>query len=463
MNGNDNIRHVSEEGFQIITIAAFCFAIISWIATASGLEEFVFKGKYWQALMISFSIQSILFVLNLKLPFYLKTKKLKNLLTKFLVKGVIILFYIALLSMSSFFSFVYIVQTVYSGTLYTDFNIYLDSGYREIIYDTNDYLDEYKKYIENSLSDKLGNILLDYNLDEDLHEESLESLEKKLNEQNNLLESFELKYDNIENMLKIFEKKLEEEYSENLLEEYNKISEERRIARINIRTTEDKIYETQQKIDSINNEISNLVNNLLSELLKENIKAEELTSKANKLYDQVVKMINNDEKKENLTNILSEAKNICNMSNIYSDLQSAQKDIKKYINELSKDNIPISGGDVESKKLWIDYWENKYQNLENLIKTLPSFTPPSQNSDDLINYIHLSSYKPKNIVDKMVKIQRNYLADTNQLEKTKILLNSKFNFLAIFSAIFAAFLDLSSLSVGLLTYYVENKKIQTGI
>ena len=108
MNGNDNIRHVSEEGFQIITIAAFCFAIISWIATASGLEEFVFKGKYWQALMISFSIQSILFVLNLKLPFYLKTKKLKNLLTKFLVKGVIILFYIALLSMSSFFSFVYI-------------------------------------------------------------------------------------------------------------------------------------------------------------------------------------------------------------------------------------------------------------------------------------------------------------------------------------------------------------------
>ena len=304
---------------------------------------------------------------------------------------------------------------------------------------------------------------MDYNLDEDLHEESLESLEKKLNEQNNLLESFELKYDNIENMLKIFEKKLEEEYSENLLEEYNKISEERRIARINIRTTEDKIYETQQKIDSINNEISNLVNNLLSELLKENIKAEELTSKANKLYDQVVKMINNDEKKENLTNILSEAKNICNMSNIYSDLQSAQKDIKKYINELSKDNIPISGGDVESKKLWIDYWENKYQNLENLIKTLPSFTPPSQNSDDLINYIHLSSYKPKNIVDKMVKIQRNYLADTNQLEKTKILLNSKFNFLAIFSAIFAAFLDLSSLSVGLLTYYVENKKIQTGI
>lgn len=458
MSGNDNIRKVSEEGFQIITIAAFCFAIISWIATASGLEEFVFKDKYWQALMISFSIQSILFVLNLKLPFYLETKKLKNLLTKFLVKGVIILFYIALLLMSSFFSFVYIVQTVYSGTIYTDFNIYLDSGYREIIYDTNAYLDEYKKYIENSLSDKLGNILLDYNLDEDLDEESLEPLEKKLNEQNNLLESFMLKYDNLENMLKILEKKLEEEYSENLLEEYNKISEERRIARINIRITEDKIYETQQKIDTINNKISNLVNSFFSELLKENIKAEELTSKANKLYAQVVKMINDDEKKENLTNILLDAKNICNMSNIYSNLQSVQKDIEGK-NELSKDNIPIPGDDVESKKQWVDYWKKKYEDLENLIKKLPSFTPLSQNSDDLINYIHLSSYKPKNIVDKMVKIQRNYLADTNQLEKTKILLNSKFNFLAIF----AAFLDLSSLSVGLLTYYVENKKIQTGI
>jgi hypothetical protein len=55
---------------NIINTAAFCFAIVSWFATAEGLKGYVFIEQSWRAYLLSFAIQSILFVLNLKLPKY---------------------------------------------------------------------------------------------------------------------------------------------------------------------------------------------------------------------------------------------------------------------------------------------------------------------------------------------------------------------------------------------------------
>lgn len=57
-------------GITIVKVAAFTFAIVSWNATADGLSTYIFTESQWMATLISFGIQSILFVLNLKLPFY---------------------------------------------------------------------------------------------------------------------------------------------------------------------------------------------------------------------------------------------------------------------------------------------------------------------------------------------------------------------------------------------------------
>ena len=65
----DKIKISGVTGITIIRVAAFAFAIVSWKATASGLSEYVF-GQGWQAALVSFAIQAILFVFNLKLPFY---------------------------------------------------------------------------------------------------------------------------------------------------------------------------------------------------------------------------------------------------------------------------------------------------------------------------------------------------------------------------------------------------------
>ena len=63
-----SIRSNSYDWVQILSVSAFCFAIMSWYATANGLRNYVFNGDAWQAYLISFAIQAILFVLNLKLP-----------------------------------------------------------------------------------------------------------------------------------------------------------------------------------------------------------------------------------------------------------------------------------------------------------------------------------------------------------------------------------------------------------
>lgn len=64
---------------QVLTVAAFCFAIVSWMATARGLQAYVFSGGA-EATLISFGVQSILFVFNLRLATVYKGNIIKNLI-----------------------------------------------------------------------------------------------------------------------------------------------------------------------------------------------------------------------------------------------------------------------------------------------------------------------------------------------------------------------------------------------
>lgn len=156
-------------GITIVKVAAFAFAIVSWNATADGLSTYIFTESQWMATLISFGIQSILFVLNLKLPFYFhkvgencpnrekkkyhwgnKKGQEKKTYKSTSFQRAIILFYVMLLSSSSFFSFVYICDYVVykhqSG--YVDDNAILTSSYKEILNNTADYIEEDTKAMQ---------------------------------------------------------------------------------------------------------------------------------------------------------------------------------------------------------------------------------------------------------------------------------------------------------------------------
>lgn len=136
-------------GITIVKVAAFAFAIVSWNATADGLSTYIFTESQWMATLISFGIQSILFVLNLRLPFYYhkigencpnrETRKYhwgnkkgqeKKTYKSTSFQRAIILFYVMLLSSSSFFSFVYSIFPFASFPLQGARELHLHSAIR---------------------------------------------------------------------------------------------------------------------------------------------------------------------------------------------------------------------------------------------------------------------------------------------------------------------------------------------
>lgn len=134
--------NVNKESIKIISVAAFCFSIVSCITTATGLGDFVFKDKQaWQAALISFSVQSILFVFNLRLPEYFSRIN-ENIRTKYnilrpikllILDLVFVLLYISVLIASSLFSFVYIFDAAYLSRdiSYIDADVILTSEYNK--------------------------------------------------------------------------------------------------------------------------------------------------------------------------------------------------------------------------------------------------------------------------------------------------------------------------------------------
>ena len=157
-------------GMRIIRIAALCFAAVSWYATAQGLNTYVFSGTNgaWEAGLISFAVQSILFVLNLKLPAYLQRirgegeQKVRSRQRRGGMQriGVIvfIVFYVLILFSSSIFSFFHFTDEIYQGTQYVDATITLKKAYKAAAAEAKDYVGEGKKLTLQILTSKVGEL-----------------------------------------------------------------------------------------------------------------------------------------------------------------------------------------------------------------------------------------------------------------------------------------------------------------
>ena len=191
-----NIEKTSRESSeqQVLTVAAFCFAIVSWMATARGLQAYVFSGGV-EATLISFGVQSILFVFNLRLPFLIEkigestpegnrkvNRKGKYKYT--FAQKVAIAFYALVLITSSFFSFVYIGnELVYKhDTGYADDNTVLMSFYRNQLNEAEKAIDENLRVLPLRASNKLSNLQIkmsEAGLIENSQSVSLEDLNEK--------------------------------------------------------------------------------------------------------------------------------------------------------------------------------------------------------------------------------------------------------------------------------------------
>lgn len=496
-------KHINtnKEGIRIVKVAAFCFAIISFIATSEGLASYVFEYR-WQAYMISFGIQSILFVFNLKLPYYFekigslvpndKKKKRKNNKTfrwTFMQK-VIACFYVAVIFSSSFFSYVFIVNVAYASTQYLDADITLDSNYRKILDETEDFINEDIKLTQLIAIEKLSELQGKITYDSSEKEKSESDFQtEKLNAQND----FDNKSAAVDTAQRIFDTakntyeepmssrwRSEEDHNQEYLD-YKNASDELEKAIFEKNAADKALKNAINAVDNFKPSASSTVKSFLVEMLKAEPSLEDyevdgknvsgLNTYIEILNEYVVQLENEDLSSSDFSDIVSKTEELNISVNNYILLRQAQKfeGANNDINDLKDDIkmnsilVPVYDSDNYNEQIetWKSAWKERMVNLERVIKTIPNFSDLNKdylnNYNDIVDFKILTAYDAQSISDKVDNLIRDNISSINQIERAKNLLLCDYPFLAVFSLLLAFFFDIASLLAGLFIFYVSKK------
>ncbi len=447
---------------NVIKVAAFCFSIISWYATSNGLKKYIFNDANSdggiQAYLLSFAIQSILFALSINFVNFIdfKKKKIQSLLP--------ILLYIALLTTSSTFSYVYISNKIYSETKYVDANMYLDSCFRNIVYNTDLYIDEYKKYLLYSIGEdtkELAQILNDEGLG-DVSQEEIDDIENEL---------FTLKTDyEIKEIDMNSKKQVMDDWGESLRDNSWK-SEERKQEIKDMYDAAVKNYEMavseysnakslyeeknsilEEKKLEFEKSFTGIVNALFSEALSTNVSVDDLDKYATQISFKLNELEKNINNSENFNSIIEYIRNITQNISYYKDLVCIESEyIDKIIDDSESVIVPKNqkGDNYDTYVVeWGKYWNQKYSDLEDNIKNLPVFYSENGKRYSEVNNEILENYNINDIINNMDEYERKYIEDINEIEQAFNYLTNKYRIMAWFSLIFSVFMDMSALLAG---------------
>lgn len=451
---------VDKEAVKILRVAAFCFSIVSWLATAEGLANYVFDND-WRVYVISFAIQSILFIFNLQLPVYWEKLQLKRL------KALFIILYTAFLFSSSVFSFVYIcTNAVYLHRVgYTDASIILNSEYKDIWNQTEKYIDEYKKYsllqASRQLESFTGNNVdngesSEYSLTE------LQALERKAEkEYNEALGNYNIEYANLKNVGKkrddLFDvrfvrkneyQKAEEDYN-NQLDITNKAERLKN-------SLKEKYEDARIAVENYKPSGDVITQALLVELLSSEPDKDNITQKMDALNKAVLELGGSDNSISTFNKMVEQTKALDMTISQYVALVEADEIGHESLDLQAQIPDPKSETFETDYTLWTEEWMKYFDTLEKTINSLPTFELATENDtiNGAVNTSLLKEYDSKALTARIDTATRTYLSDMNDIEKSVNLLGTKYNFTAIFSCILALFFDLASLAVGLFVHQI---------
>ena len=459
------------------------FSIVSWIATAEGLHEYVFTNYYWQAMLISFGIQSILFVFNLKLPEYFRLIGLhsknpnSNLIKRFFFRILLAIFYILFLFSSSCFSFVYIANRVYENTQYIDANVTLDNTYRTYLDNTDKYIQQLSYDMLISISEQTAEL---QNMVPNNDETSFKS-ESELQE---TVAIAQMEYDNAESMVTIAQNffdaaKMTYETPMTVRwrsqEDLDKEAASYWTANTNLQTAlEEKntawlnLEQAKQELNEYEEPLNTTVLDLLTDVLSPNPSASTLKADMDKFYSMILEIDENSLAAGEFADIVIKTQDLNNVITNYSILQGIQTaeddNIKSLKIALIDDQIivpdPKAEDFDEQKKEWEGAWRKRFSILEKNIKNI--LVVPAAEGKEMNSAYNNQLYKTfdaQQISEEIDKISRSNLANINALERAFNLLSSDFPFLAWFALGLALFIDLASLGAGLFVYLVSAPKL----
>lgn len=153
-------RFVSEgkSSAQLLQLAIVCLAIASFFTTAQGMKNYIFHDDATIAYVTSGAIQGILLALSMSLPKFISNiweKKAFKTGVKALITLVLLVLSAISLFCSSWFSYVYIAETIHKGSWNIDSELLVQQTYRTELYKASDYAKAYRTYLESELGQKI--------------------------------------------------------------------------------------------------------------------------------------------------------------------------------------------------------------------------------------------------------------------------------------------------------------------
>lgn len=159
-NAAKNVGAGEKSGSQLLQFAVICLAIASFFTTAQGMRSYIFNGEPTIAYVTSGAIQGILLALSMNLPRFMRRiwNEKSNVFIKAIIEIVLLILTGISLFCSSWFSYVYIAETVHKGSWDTDSELLVQQIYRNELYDASDYSKAYRTYLEAELGHKILNL-----------------------------------------------------------------------------------------------------------------------------------------------------------------------------------------------------------------------------------------------------------------------------------------------------------------
>lgn len=157
-NAAKNVGAGEKSGSQLLQFAVICLAIASFFTTAQGMRSYIFNGEPTIAYVTSGAIQGILLALSMNLPRFMRriwNEEKSNVFTKAIIEIVLLILTGISLFCSSWFSYVYIAETVHKGSWAMDSELLVQQIYRNELYDASDYSKAYRTYLEAELGQKI--------------------------------------------------------------------------------------------------------------------------------------------------------------------------------------------------------------------------------------------------------------------------------------------------------------------
>lgn len=206
---------------------------------------------------------------------------------------------------------------------------------------------------------------------------------------------------------------------------------------------------------------------MLVEFLKPNFNINDMNKHMEDLVDYVLSIGEGEQIPSNYAEIVETVLEINNVLDDYSrlknadDSESAEEKIKQLkIDVEEKLTIPNPQEDdfENTKTMWVAEWKTRLENLREIVWRIPSYSGEEiaafSASGIEINKDALE-YDSTDISNKIDRLERNKLTDINVMEKVCLLISGKYPLTAIVALLIAIELDMISLLVGVVIYWMS--------